>query len=113
MSVSSIPGQDRKAAARLRFQSLNTFIDAGLAEAELTPAAALVWLVLFRFVDARTGLATVSTDRIAECTGLNRKTVTRSLSMLKRAKLVKVKAAGGINRGPSSYAIRSTPPAAK
>src|SRR4051794_11015443 len=111
MSASSIPGSERKATSKLRFQRLNAFVDIGMTAADLTPAAMVVWFVLYRFVDAKTGLATVATDTIRERTGFNRKTVTRALSCLKKANLVKIKRSGGINRGATSYLIRSSPPA--
>jgi hypothetical protein len=98
----------RRTASKLRFEALNTFIDHGLAEAGLTPGTALVWLTLFRFAKPD-GTATISIDRIAECTRLNRRTVLRSLMTLKKRKMVKALVRGGVNRGASKYAIRAYP----
>jgi hypothetical protein len=98
-----------KPASGLRFVTLNAFVDFGLVGAKLTPAGALVWIVLYRFANPD-GTVTVSADRIQACTGLSMKTVFRALKDLKAKGLVKVIARGGINRGASKYRIRPYSP---
>jgi len=91
-----------KRRSGLRFQVLNAFVDEGMKA--LKPAAAVVWLVLYR--DTRPdGIARTAADDIARRTGLSRSTVLRSLKSLERARMLRVIRRGGLNRGPSIYRI--------
>jgi predicted transcriptional regulator len=94
--------------SQLRFETLNAFVDFGAVQANLTPAGVCVWLALWRFANPD-GTTMVSTDKIAACFNLNKRTVLRALKELKRQKMIKVLARGGINRGASKYVIRGFP----
>lgn len=91
---------------------LNAMVDHG--SRTVSPTAVAVWLVLFRFVDARTGTAKVAHAAIAERLGLHRATVTRTIRELEAAGLARTVRQGGWQRGPSTYRIRGhTPPSGK
>lgn len=91
-----------------RFAALNTFVDFGIADAHLTPAQALVWLVLFRDTKgdgtARTGQAD-----IARRAGLSVRGVKLALRTLKAKGMVQVVRRGRLNGGPSVYRAYPTP----
>jgi hypothetical protein len=95
---------DRRTAGR--FGVLNSFADRGARLVDTTAQAA--WWILFRETQPD-GLATVSHLRIAECIGMNRKTVTRALARLESAGLLIVVRQGGWQRGPSTYRVYGAP----
>ncbi|TWT41527.1 winged helix-turn-helix domain-containing protein [Botrimarina hoheduenensis] len=94
----------KKAAGR--FATLNRFVDTGARLVDTTAQAC--WWVLYRETKPD-GLATVSHQRVAECVGVNRKTVTRALRRLESARLLTVVRQGGWRRGPSTYRLHATP----
>lgn len=97
-----------KRQSRLRFETLNLFIDEGIGKAGLTAHEALTWMVLYR--DTRpNGFATTSVDEIARRTGIGRRTAVRALARLRRLKMLRVARRGGLNRGASSYAVFPIP----
>ncbi|MEN0109295.1 MAG: helix-turn-helix domain-containing protein [Planctomycetota bacterium] len=98
------PSRNRRAAGR--FGVLNRFADHGARLTDTTAQAC--WWVLYRETKPD-GLATVSHQRIAECVGVDRKTVTRALGRLERARLLTVVRHGGWRRGPSTYRVHPTP----
>jgi DNA-binding transcriptional ArsR family regulator len=102
------PQRSGKPAGKVagRFGVLNGFVDRGAKLVDTTAQAC--WLVLFRETQ-RDGLATVSHSRIAQCIGVDRKTVTRAVRRLTDAGLVTIKRHGGWGRGPSTYRVRGIP----
>jgi hypothetical protein len=88
-----------------RFAVLNAFVDFGIANAELKPAEALVWFMLFRDTKgdgtARTGQADIG--RRAR---LDVRTVRRAVASLKLKGLLEVVRRGQLNAGPSVYRVR-------
>jgi hypothetical protein len=90
-----------------RFAVLNAFVDFGIADADLTPAEVLVWLVLFRDTKgdgtARTGQAD-----IARRAGLSRRGVQKALDKLVAKGLVALVRRGRLNAGPSTYRVHPT-----
>ena len=90
-----------------RFATLNAFVDFGISDAGLTPAEALVWLVLFRDTKgdgtARTGQAD-----IARRAGLSRRGVQAALTKLIAKGFVAVVRRGRLNVGPSTYCVHPT-----
>lgn len=82
-----------------RFAVLNAFVD--FTAADLRRSELLVWLTLYR--DTRNGTAATSQRDIANRTGLNRKTVERSVASLVRRGLLRVVYAGGFRRGTARY----------
>lgn len=87
-----------------RFAALNAFVDFGISDAELTPAEALVWLVLFRDVKAN-GTARTEQADIARRAGLSVRGVKLALRGLKVKGLVQVVRRGQLNVGPSTYRV--------
>jgi CRP-like cAMP-binding protein len=108
--------QQRKAAERLRkrsirsrrFQDFNAFIDFTIAEAGLSPAEALVWLVLFRDTQ-RDGTCRTGQGDIARRTGMGVRTVRRAIASLKCKGLLSVVNRGRPGSGPSCYRIHPVP----
>lgn len=98
------PATKRRAAGR--FGVLNRFADTGARLVDTTAQAC--WWILYRETKPD-GLATVSHQRIAECAGVDRKTVTRALSRLESARLLTVVRHGGWRRGPSTYRVHGAP----
>jgi DNA-binding MarR family transcriptional regulator len=94
--------------SRLRFETLNLFIDEGIAKAGLTAHEALTWLVLYRDVRPN-DFATTTVDEIARRAGIGRRTVLRALKRLERLKMLRIARRGGPNRGASSYAVFPVP----
>jgi hypothetical protein len=90
-----------------RFAVLNTFVDFGIADAGLTPAAALVWLVLFRDTKAD-GIARTGQADIARRAGLSVRGVKLALKTLKAKEMIQVVRRGQLNTGPSAYRVRPT-----
>jgi DNA-binding MarR family transcriptional regulator len=96
---------DRLAPARrsrLRFEILNRFVDTGMAN--LTRAELAVWLTLYRDTK-RDGTARTSLEDLARRAGMNRQTAYRAIGRLRRRKMLRVVRRGGLNRGPSAYAV--------
>jgi len=90
-----------------RFAALNAFVDFGIAEADLTPAEALVWLVLFRDTK-RDGTARTGQVDIARRAGLSRRGVQKALDKLTSRGLVALVRRGRLNVGPSTYRVHAT-----
>jgi len=90
-----------------RFAVLNTFVDFGVADAKLTPAEALVWLVLFRDTKAN-GLARTGQTDIARRAGLSVRGVKKAIRALTAKGMVHVLNRGRLNVGPSVYRVHPT-----
>jgi hypothetical protein len=89
-----------------RFGVLNRFADNGARLVDTTAQAC--WWILYRETKPD-GLATISHQRIAECVGVDRKTVTRALGRLEAARLLTVVRHGGWRRGASTYRVHAMP----
>ncbi|MEQ8847410.1 winged helix-turn-helix domain-containing protein [Botrimarina sp.] len=100
------PDATAKRRAAGRFGVLNRFADNGARLVDTTAQAC--WWILYRETKPD-GLATVSHQRVADCVGVDRKTVTRALARLERARLLTVVRHGGWRRGPSTYRVHPTP----
>jgi hypothetical protein len=103
--------RNRKPARRgrsERFALLNAFIDFSIATAKLTPAEALVWLVLFRDTKVN-GTARTGQSDIARRTGLSVRGVQKAIDRLQTKGLIDVVQRGRLNAGPSVYRVRATP----
>lgn len=98
--------ESKKGRSAGRFGVLNRFADQGARLVDTTAQAC--WWILYRETKPD-GLATISHQRIAECVGVDRKTVTRALGRLERARLLTVVRHGGWRRGPSTYRVHPTP----
>ena len=97
-----------KATATKRFQQMNAFVDNSARLVGST--AGMVWLVIFREVKAPEGLATVSHRQIADCLGINRRTVLRALKELEEAGLLTVVKRGHMSQKKSSvYRLHGKP----
>jgi len=90
-----------------RFAVLNAFVDFGIADAKLTPAEALVWLVLFRDTKAN-GLARTGQTDIARRAGLSVRGVKKAIRTLTAKGMVRVLNRGRLNVGPSVYRVHPT-----
>jgi hypothetical protein len=92
-----------------RFGVINAIIDHALSGLKRNELA--VWLVLWRFTDAKTGVATVPYAAVAERVGTSTKTVVRVVKRLRAAGLVTVVRQGGYGKGPSVLRVvaRDTP----
>jgi len=91
-----------------RFALLNAFVDFSIATAKLTPAEALVWLVLFRDTKVN-GTARTGQSDIARRTGLSVRGVQKAIDRLQTKGLIDVVQRGRLNAGPSVYRVRATP----
>lgn len=87
-----------------RFAVLNAFVDFGIAAADLTPAEALVWLVLFRDTKAEGTARTAQAD-IARRAGLSVRGVKKAVRTLSAKGLLAVVRRGRLNSGPSTYRV--------
>jgi DNA-binding MarR family transcriptional regulator len=91
-----------KRASRLRFETLNAFVDTGMAD--LTRAELAIWLALFR--DTKPGgTARAPLADLARRAGINRQTASRAVGKLVGRKMLRVLRRGGLNRGPSEYRV--------
>jgi hypothetical protein len=90
-----------------RFAVLNAFVDFGIADAKLTPAEALVWLVLFRDTKAN-GLARTGQTDIARRARLSVRGVKKAIRALHAKGMVHVLNRGRLNVGPSVYRVHPT-----
>jgi hypothetical protein len=91
-----------KTATRGRFQCINAFIDATMAE--LTLAERSTWFILWRDTKPN-GLAETSQASIARRAGVSDRAVRKALARLTRLGLVGVIRRGSLRRGPSSYRV--------
>jgi hypothetical protein len=99
--------QSKRSSRSERFAALNAFVDFGIADAGLTPAEALVWLVLFR--DTKdTGTARTGQADIARRAGLDVRTVRRAVASLAAKGLLQTVRRGRLNAGPSVCRVRPT-----
>ena len=92
--------------SRLRFETLNAFVDTGMAD--LSRAELAVWLILYRDTQ-RNGVARASLDDLARRGGMNRQTACRAVGRLARRKMLQVIRRGGLNTGPSAYRVYPFP----
>jgi hypothetical protein len=102
--------RNRKPARRgrsERFAALNAFVDFGIADADLTPAEALVWLVLYRDTKAN-GVARTAQADIARRVGLDVRTVRRAVASLEAKGMLQIVRRGRLNAGPSTYRVHAT-----
>lgn len=97
----------KRRARSERFAVLNAFVDFGIADADLTPAEALVWLVLFRDTKG-TGTARTGQTDIARRAALDVRTVRRAVASLTAKGILETVRRGRLNVGPSVYRVRST-----
>jgi DNA-binding MarR family transcriptional regulator len=88
--------------SRLRFETLNAFVDSGTAD--LSRAELAVWFILFRDTK-RDGTARASLDDLARRGGMNRQTASRAVGRLARRKMLRVLRRGRLNCGPSTYRV--------
>lgn len=86
-----------------RFGVLNAFLDVTLRS--LKPAAAAVWLLLFRDTKPE-GLARTSQADLARRAGVNVRTVRRAISDLGRRGLLTVVRRGSLKSGLSIYRVQ-------
>lgn len=92
----------RNGAEKRRWALLNALVDSGMAN--LKPSDSLVWLALFRCADPA-GIAAVARTRMVTLTGLDPKTVTKSLSRLVEAGWLVRLHRGGPTSGLSRYCV--------
>jgi DNA-binding MarR family transcriptional regulator len=92
--------------SRLRFETLNAFVDDGMAD--LSRAELAVWLILYRDTQ-RSGVARASLDDLARRGGMNRQTASRAVGRLVRRTMLQVIRRGGLNSGPSTYRVYPFP----
>lgn len=92
-TAGTAPGSKRQSARR--FQALNAFRDIGALAAGLGPSERLVWIVLWSCVDARSGLARVSYQALADKTGLGARQVFRVVGELIARGFLEIDARGG------------------
>jgi hypothetical protein len=95
----------RPSADGSRWATLNAFVDV-IAE-HLTPSEQVVWVNLFR--NARDGKSATTTRQIAARCGLDAKTVTAALSLLKTVGLVWVVSASRVKGVASVYGLHPHP----
>jgi hypothetical protein len=88
--------------SRLRFETLNAFVDCGMADLSRGELAA--WLILYRDTQ-RNGVARASLDDLARRGGMNRQTASRAVGRLARRSMLQVIRRGGLNSGPSTYRV--------
>lgn len=101
------PAKPKRRTRSARFADLNAFVDFGIADADLTPAEALVWLVLFRDTKADGTARTAQAD-IARRTGLDVRTVRRAVAALETKGMLRTVRRGRLNAGPSVYRAHPT-----
>lgn len=104
------PARPVKAKGRLRaarFAALNAFVDFGVAAGKLTPAEALVWLVLFRDTKGNGTARTAQAD-IARRAGLSVRGVKKAIRGLRAKGFLNVVRRGRLNVGPSTYRVHPT-----
>jgi len=99
----------KRRARSERFAVLNAFVDFGIADTDLTPAEALVWLVLFRDTKG-TGTARTAQADIARRAGLDVRTVRRAVASLESKGILQTVRRGRLNGGPSVYRVHPTAP---
>jgi hypothetical protein len=92
---------DRRKTAK-RFGVLNGFVDFTIRV--LSRAEALVWLVLWRDTKSD-GIARTSQSDIARRTGVNVRTVKRTVGSLHKRGLLVIVNRGSLRKGPSSYRV--------
>lgn len=91
-----------KGRDRQRWATLNTFVDAVLANA--SESEVRVWLVIYRDVKPG-GLARVGMTDIARRAGLTRRAVVNAINGLKARRLIEVVTRGSINGTPNAYRL--------
>lgn len=85
------------------YDLLDAFVDFDMGG--ITPAEALVWVVLYRDTDPLTNTARVSCERIAARVGRSVRQVKRLLKKLADRGLIRVERRGGLNRGATTYRV--------
>jgi len=101
------PAKPKRRTRSERFAVLNAFVDFGIADADLTPAEALVWLVLFRDTKG-TGTARAGQADIARRAGIDIRTVRRAVASLETKGMLQTVRRGRLNAGPSVYRLHPT-----
>lgn len=101
------PPVPKRRARSGRFAVLNAFVDFGIADAGLTPAEALVWLVLFRDTKAD-GTARTGQADVGRRAGLSSRGVKLAVRGLKAKGMLRVVRRGRLNDGPSVYRVCPT-----
>jgi DNA-binding MarR family transcriptional regulator len=81
----------------LRFETLNAFVDTGMAD--LSRPELVVWLVLYRDTK-RDGTARASLDDLARRGGMNQQMASRAVGRLARRKMLQVLRRGILRDGP-------------
>ncbi len=104
----SVAPARRKGHRAGRFADLNAFVDFAVADAKLTPAESLVWLVLFRDTKADTSTARTAQADIARRANLDTRTVRRAVAALEAKGMLTTVRRGRLNCGPSVYRVRPT-----
>ncbi len=91
-----------------RFTIVNAMIDQHLAA--LKASDAILWLVLWRFVDSKSGTVTISHSRLAELAGMTRRGVVKAITRMTAAGYVKRVRKGGPDHSSNIYRL-ALPPA--
>lgn len=91
-----------------RWGEFNPFVDVTLRT--LTPSEVRCWLVLWRDLKAKTGLAKAGQLDIARRTGLSERQVRYAMAGLVKKKLVRVVVRGRLGSGASTYRVRAIVP---
>lgn len=88
-----------------RFDTMNPFMD--VHARTMRPSTALVWVCVWRDVDARRGgVARTAVSDIARRLGISPRTVKRALAVLIKGGFLEQVIRGGIGRGPSTYRVK-------
>lgn len=90
--------------SRLRFETLNAFVDRGIVDGKLNPSDVAVWLTLYRHAGPD-GIVKITVQTIQRSTGLARRTVLLSLKRMRTARMLRTVKRGGLNQGASRHAI--------
>jgi hypothetical protein len=105
-SARGTPGKKKPNAVVEKIAAANVFLDRSAQT--LPPAAALVWLLLWR--DERGGTARTAVSDLARRSGLSARTVKRALAALRRGGFAVPVHRGTPGTGPAVYRLRATSP---
>lgn len=94
-------------AAADRFQAINSFVD-DIAR-HLSPLEVAVWVVLWRRADARSNVAEISVEAIADKLGVSGRSVQRAVQWLLRVGLMERLLRGTRQAGVSRYRVEPRP----
>ncbi|MCO6043321.1 helix-turn-helix domain-containing protein [Aeoliella sp. ICT_H6.2] len=101
-------GRPLRTRADSRFTEFNIFVDLHLAN--LKQSDAMVWIIIWRHVDKRTGTAILTHARIGEAAGLQRRAVTNVIRRLAESGYIEVVRKGAADRSPSVFKPTLPPP---